>query len=428
MYGTLLMFQVLPQRIEFEYIREIAHSSFITSFSSRRTYDQCRHELTNKVTISPSSFCKAHANFKEKNRNVALDPFDWIERTIYEHVSLFEEAASDISYNTVVIPNGLCQMNCSIDSQDITLTTHLTPDKANRLIALARRWNGPMSVAVKISGINELRQFRSEVNDHLGYLHQSVFHFYFESRNREYPNNILRNLAIDHVKSDYFVFLDVDFFPSPLNTHGHLKSALLLHPSLEADLKNKALFVMPAFELHEKVDSNDFLQKHPHFPNTRNDLIQMMNSPEQKVGVFHCESCTPGHRSTNYSKWSSNLRDVSYSTRILEFGYEPYVLGSIKGIPKFYEDFRGYGLNKLSYFVELFYANYSLKVLRDFFVFHLDHPSTYGNQGRDSYRTNLNCSKFFVKYLTEKYGAGTLSNHEEVAGWNVWKRLRDRHS
>lgn len=106
-----------------------------------------------------------------------------------------------------------------------------------------------------------------------------------------------------------------------------------------------------------------FSKKHPHFPNTRNDLIQMMNGPEQKVGVFHCESYTPGHRSTNYSKWSSNLRDVSYSTRILEFGYEPYVLGSIKGIPKFYEDFRGYGLNKLSYFVELFYANYSLKVL-----------------------------------------------------------------
>ena len=111
---------------------------------------------------------------------------------------------------------------------------------------------------------------------------------------------------------------------------------------------------------------------------------------------------------------------------MLEHGYEPYIMGATRNIPKFYQGFRGYGLNKASFFVELHYANYSVEVMRDFFVFHLNHQQTYGKKMHELHRINNICSKFFVQSLSKKYGAGKLTKHMEAKGWKVWVNMAQK--
>merc|ERR1712127_842484 len=45
------------------------------------------------------------------------------------------------------------------------------------------------------------------------------------------------------------------------------------------------------------------------------------------------------------------------------------------GVPKLWSRFRGYGFNKLSWFLQLDRAGYKFAVLRDYFVTHIGHPS-----------------------------------------------------
>eukprot|EP00563_Minutocellus_polymorphus_P006494 CAMPEP_0181033832 /NCGR_PEP_ID=MMETSP1070-20121207/7465_1 /TAXON_ID=265543 /ORGANISM="Minutocellus polymorphus, Strain NH13" /LENGTH=443 /DNA_ID=CAMNT_0023111281 /DNA_START=113 /DNA_END=1444 /DNA_ORIENTATION=+ len=407
-------------------IGSISHSSSAVKPSilfSEERQEHCRNVISNVITISSSDFCS-----KNTNGNVVRTAFKWIEKSLFPHASLFNDSIGGKRYKTVVIPNGLCK-RFQVKSKDITLTTHLTSNKFSRLIVLTKRWNGPASIAVKISSIDELQRFREEIRSNLVHLRQAAFHFYFESM-REYPNNALRNLALDHVKSDYFALLDVDFFPSPLDTHQHLRTTIMHHLKMQSDLENRTIFIMPAFEVEGEMTKKKIPFKHPLYPNTRDTAIRMMNSAHgnQSIKIFHEDTYKPGHWSTNYTKWKSNLRDTSYPIKILEFGYEPYIVGALKDIPRFFEGFRGYGLNKLSFFVELYYANFRLKVLRDFFVFHLNHPNMNGDQMKNSYRMNLVCSKVFVKSLSQNYGAGSWSQEKEIPGWHVWEKLRDKYS
>ena len=374
------------------------------------------------MTISTASICHINAGGNEPYNSLK-----WIEAHVSSIVSFSTESKDEERYDAVVIQNGLCQQAREIDPEDITVATHLTPNKIDRLVAMKKRWNGPISASIKISSLEEFIKFCSDLSFHNAHLQHVGLHFFFEHRSRSYPINILRNLALKNVKSNYVAILDVDFLPSPINTNQHLRSIFAYHSFEEAKL-NSTVYVMPAFEVkHEKFVNT--VINHTELPGTRERLMKMMNTTDEneKIVVFHEESYKPGHRSTNYSRWTSNLEETSYSIEVLEFGYEPYIIGAVKNLPRFFEDFRGYGMNKLSYLVQLYYAGFSLRVLRDVFVLHLNHPSTYGNQKRKSLERNLNCSKFFVKFLSQTYGAGNLSADKEIAGWNIWKKLSDRY-
>ena len=67
---------------------------------------------------------------------------------------------------TVVIPDAMCLLHLTNNSQnkkdkvdvgDVTLTTTMTTNKIERLVVLAARWNGPISVAAKITSVDDLR-------------------------------------------------------------------------------------------------------------------------------------------------------------------------------------------------------------------------------------------------------------------------------
>jgi hypothetical protein len=189
-----------------------------------------------------------------------------------------------------------------------------------------------------------------------------------------YPNNVLRNIAQRNIESNYFLLMDVDFIPSP-GTYQHLKQ------SLENDLfwtklRNNTVFVLPAFEVFAKDD--DSLATLDMVPTTKKELKQKLD--RQEMATFH-HYFPPGHYPTNYTKWfePNTLNEFSYPIKYMK-RFEPYVVAYKRGIPDFWDGFRGFGFNAATWFWELHLAHFQFEVIRDFFLVHLNHP---GRKGRN---------------------------------------------
>lgn len=336
------------------------------------------------------------------------------------------ENESILNINTIVIPNALCYNTNKVNDEDVTLTTQMTPNKMSRLVALTTRFNGPLSVAILIRSVEAFDDFRDRLHNHWDELSENVmFHLCFESNNRSYPNNILRNLAIEETKSDYFALFDVDLLPSPLNTHQHLKNIFKNNPEIPRKLsQQKTVFVMPAFELSDTILDDNITALNSLYPDTREEVIQEFTrtGSERRVFAFKELSGFPqGHLTTNYTKWISPQIDVSYIVDVQEYGYEPYIIAAKENIPQFFPLFRGYGFNKLSFYAELLYAKYRFEVLRDVFIFHVNHPSSFGDKKNSDFRKNKICVRYFRDHLAKYYGAGTHADKsEEIPGWDRW--------
>ena len=386
---------------------------------SIQTTDRCRNERTNTVTLSLPDFC---FNGGESEGDLL---HNLIERNIAPYVDQVfrNKGVVKDQFTVVVMPSiVLCRRKEQVNRRDITLTTQMSINKITRLVAIAGRWNGPVSVAMRVSRMEEVRLFTDQLVKYREQLDKVAFHLYFEDGSRSYPNNILRNVALDGVKSDYFAVFDVDLLPSPVNTHQHLQAAFDRHPQLEAKLNDKTVFVLPAWEVDDIIPDENITIRHSLYPETKHMVVEWnaKKGKNRKVRIFRSAVFEPGQRSTDYPKWISNNTDVSYPIVIKEFGYEPYIIGAKKGVPHFFREFRGYGFNKLSFYTELHYASYKLEVLRDFFIFHVNHVSTYGKVREHLRRINQACVAKFLSYLSRKYDAGSLRKHKEVKGWDTW--------
>jgi hypothetical protein len=67
----------------------------------------------------------------------------------------------------------------------------------------------------------------------------------------------------------------------------------------------------------------------------------------------------------------------------------------------YWKGFRGFGFDKLSWYLEAHYAGFTFGVLKDFFVVHLHHP--YG-RGRFHRQHNYQEMKRFKLHLNQTYG------------------------
>ena len=185
-----------------------------------------------------------------------------------------------------------------------------------------------------------------------------AFHIFYENKAAYYPHNDLRNLGMEYVTSDYFAIFDVDLFPSPMNTHDHIRAVMDRHPYLEDKLKNEKIFlVLPAFETTTEISDQNISWEDPTYPETKEMVLEMSRNDQQLQMFYH--SHPPAQNSTEYNRWKSNSTNITYPiTGDVNFGYEPYVICAIKHIPKFYLSFRGFGINKSSLYVEAQYTGY----------------------------------------------------------------------
>jgi hypothetical protein len=117
-----------------------------------------------------------------------------------------------------------------VDKNEVSIMTQMSVNKFQRLVDLDSRWKGYISVAVYLSAPydEDLAALTRLRNQHFGTVDSHVsFHLVLNngSYTGEFPNNLLRNVAMDYAVTDYALMLDVDFIPSP-DTHANIVKQL----------------------------------------------------------------------------------------------------------------------------------------------------------------------------------------------------------
>ena len=334
---------------------------------------------------------------------------------------------NNLAKNTRVLANVVPRL--SIIPQDaITLITHVSTSKLDKLILLQEFWGGPLSVAVWIKAKDDVRVFYSFLEHQAtpALLEATSFHVWMEYQPEPYyPHNKLRNLALRHSDSDFFMTNDADIITKP-NSYRELMALMeqtapptspnrwgmkQLPPEVKYDpntagtttplsfgeaMKHRALFVVPAFERHLPDGSNEVTADM--LPRTKQEL-QQMRKAKLITEFYGATSKIQGP--TQYHIWHANQTDwyypITYKTQ-----YEPYVIGYKHGVPLHGEAFRGFGWNKQSWLREMGnHMNYRFYVLRDFFIVHRNHASV-RKMGTEQNR-NRPVWLAFQQYLEKRY-------------------------
>lgn len=431
--------------------------------SAQGKFDTCRGVYWNEIEVDIPGICSVNRT------NVGITDEEQIMRginvknqkgiktqmhKIVENISPYipQMEAEGMTYRTVlIIPNALClgtnfnpnpqtenNMGDSKSKFAITLTTHMGVGKYQRFLVLLQRWNGPISIAVKIRNLDEIHLFHSFILQHLDILDNVLFHYYVEHApeyDQVYPQNILRNLAMTHIGTEYFLVNDVDIFPSPVNTHDRLRDLIAADLDIQKGLLSEdKLYIIPMFDFNKVIPDDELTYDHAEFPKTKQDATFMNGT-----GVIsqHLMAQHPkGHRAVDYEKWFGNKTGPSYGIEF-ENKFEPYAIGSrtvlksitiagtrrrtttkqMRDLPLFYPHYRGYGFDKYSWYAELTWSGYKLEVLRDFFLFHAKHDSSYGDNDNKKALLKINrvCAKDFLRDIIRKYGP-----QDNNSVWNDW--------
>eukprot|EP00566_Odontella_aurita_P003148 CAMPEP_0113546728 /NCGR_PEP_ID=MMETSP0015_2-20120614/11962_1 /TAXON_ID=2838 /ORGANISM="Odontella" /LENGTH=1005 /DNA_ID=CAMNT_0000447205 /DNA_START=125 /DNA_END=3142 /DNA_ORIENTATION=- /assembly_acc=CAM_ASM_000160 len=296
----------------------------------------------------------------------------------------------------------------SVPKDEITMLSHGTVNKLNRMLTQIQLWTGPASIAMYLRSQEEILQFNEFISHNDRDLQNTAFHVYYEEaispsgEPRFYPYNILRNLAMNQLESDYFFAVDVDLM-TPLE-RGYEKLKLLVQdPEIKGRLHSKTLLVLPAFEeVRGTNDGSDVSE----LPRTKDELVHRVRSEEGVFLEFWMKQFPPGHAPTNFPRWyedncTHSLYDIEYA-----FKFEPYVIGYKHGIPQYWSQFRySPHFDKYSWFLEAHHLGFRYAVLCDHYVIHQAHSVGY----REEIKTNMIESVFqwrkFKQYLMNKYGA-----------------------
>jgi glycosyltransferase-like protein LARGE len=295
----------------------------------------------------------------------------------------------------------------------ITLTTQLSVSKLPRLLQLLERWRGPISCAVHLpdpSDIHTLCDFVQDQNRKNKIFKELVtLHVMLEKPSPEfgYPINRMRNLALKNIDTQYFFIVDVDFMP---RASAHRKLLKFFSTKSNAEESVKKLYVLPAFEVFGEGSDRNIasVTSLEDVPNNKTQLLAMLAA--KKIEPFHMDYHSAGHGRTNYGKWYTCPKDTSYPISY-SWMFEPYVVGSLYGIPRFNEKLRGFGLNKLAWVAEVHLQGYQLEVLCDHFVVHMNHP---GRKERRPGNSRPAIDWYQKTYLPGRYNVTDFSNLRKI--------------
>jgi hypothetical protein len=229
-----------------------------------------------------------------------------------------------------------------LDEDDVVLASHLSTQKFKNLLIQLKYWNGPASIAVYIKNEKDIDTFYSFTEKKRQQLVNVSFHLVMEKTDMQYPHNILRNVAMETIETEYFLAMDVDLIPMPEGCHDGILEIIRKNATRAKNSGNKkTLFVLPAFSLFPKENQTHAFEEM--LPKTKNKVIQKANNRE--MSQFWLRLFPPGHASTDYDKWYNLTEDDEremdfYDVNLNHYAslnYEPYVVGKTLGIPRYLE-------------------------------------------------------------------------------------------
>lgn len=240
-----------------------------------------------------------------------------------------------------------CDIPLSPDDVDFTLVTQLSQDRLWMMKYHCQRWGSLISVAILTNRTHEsIEHELSELGCNTTELSLQTLSSNLYPAD-EYPVNVLRNMALEKVKTSHVMYADIDFWES-----NDLRELLHL-PNVKEHLaqSHKHALVVPAFQLNRvcrewRECPEDNI---PKMPSTRNELLALL---KKKRAYPFDPTNRGGHGSTLYSSWVIKQKEPGsmltipcvYSNR-----YEPYLaFRYCRDLPPFQEEFSGYGKNKMT--------------------------------------------------------------------------------
>lgn len=305
----------------------------------------------------------------------------------------------------------------AVDSDAVTIAVHSDTARFNRLLFLIQRWNGPVSASIYLKSREDVQKLAHFVATHQDALAWTDIHILLESIEADYPHNLLREMALRSIESEYFLAMDVDFVTTP-DAYSDLHQLIRRDDNLRAALHNRTWMVLPAFDrimMDVIVGEDNILTIEETYKNVlpRNKKEALELWDKDNLDPFHLERVSWGHGPTNYDAWyvepefrkqlhEKNTKPSFYPISY-EIGFEPYVLGCKCNdsvvLPKYWPGFRGFGYNKYTFFVLAHYMGFQFAVLQDYFVVHL--PHRYGKR-RVKPETEYEL-KQFTKYMKNNF-------------------------
>lgn len=166
----------------------------------------------------------------------------------------------------------------------------------------------------------------------------------------EYPNNLLRNLAINYAQTPYIFLVDIDMVPSE-NLRAQFQdfmSDFFLkwdRGGSAGEEKSNSLqlqaFVVPVFEVQKSLSQ---------LPSNKKDLLDALDAG--LVRPFYWEVCQKCQWPTDYNRWrelghgSNGPLRIGYAVERVD-PWEPFYIAK-NTLPLYDERFKQYGFNRIS--------------------------------------------------------------------------------
>ena len=250
----------------------------------------------------------------------------------------------------------------------VTLATQCTVDKLVYLSYITKRWKGPISVAVYYTAEDE-----DLFNSYKSKFEGTSIHFspYFSEDSSLFPINKLRNMAVEAVKTPYYMLIDIDMLPSSL------LEDYITYMITKVYLSDRLVIIIPSF-VYQYTKNIDNLrsvlnQVYPSIPTTKDILLQCMDSSQ--CNIYRLNDSTHLYL---YEEWFYDYSLSNYYSMVNCFQnhiQEPYLLlKKTADLPSFDERFVNYGYNYISYIETLRFTGYEFGILNNGFLISL--PST----------------------------------------------------
>ncbi|XP_037806963.1 beta-1,4-glucuronyltransferase 1 [Lucilia sericata] len=368
------------------FIKNIS-AAHIASLKAGRLYSNSSNYRLNKDP--PTNGVKKSESSGLAFENVALNLGRWDNQRVYK---LFDFALIGDTYEESSLSGLVC------------LATQTSVERLLSVAEVAKKWLGPISVAVFVSGSEEftiLKHYvtylrlcfdfvRTNVTFHLAFPHdrkpkhetadsykllqmfdcrnpQKTLHSMLQMRSTEtirwrsrnlYPQNHLRNFARKGCQTKYVFLTDVDIVPS--NNIVPLLNEFLATARCATGL---CAYVIPTLEIDDRV----------RFPSSKTELLRLVKRGLARP--FHEKVFIYNQYATNFSSWLANshtddqLIAISHQVTNYEFFYEPFYV-ALDNVPPHDERFVGYGFTRNSQVYEMYVSGYSFYVLTPVFTCH----------------------------------------------------------
>ncbi|CAH1103883.1 unnamed protein product [Psylliodes chrysocephalus] len=292
---------------------------------------------------------------------------------------------------------------------DITFVAQLSFDRLQTIEELVKAWPGPISFTLYVSDPELLKSIAFITNSEILKDRWNVAYHAVFKEGDVYPINILRNIGLRNVQTQFVFLADIDFYPS-----NDLYETLIKYITVYGSLKNKALIV-PAFEIQKFVNQ---------LPTDKKRILDGLN--DKSIIPFLSMIWAPGHTPTMYNTWRNSTKPYKVKW---EVDYEPYIVVR-SDVVQYDENFIGFGWNKVSHIMELEAQNYEFIVLPDVFIIHKPHTPSY-DLGRfrtsSVYRLCLRLLKEeFIKRLNKQYNRNFA--YHNTSAMLPYIRRRKRHN